>query len=207
MLASTFLTKLHKEVPHFMSSVVAILEQELGIQVSSMQADHVCWRTETQEEYSDLVAALLHDIDKTFSLLIESDIGGRPIATFQIAKERSIQCESSGHAISVIEIPSPKHNSPYESGLEHVEFVIPGSNDKNSLSPWNDARHQAAFDDLIKRHPRVGWNEKARHKEINPDISVKLHLEKTIKYCSVKFHSMPLADVIAAEKQLRESGR
>ncbi len=207
MLASKFLTTLEQDVPKFVSAVVSALEQDFGIiEVSSLQADHVCWRTETLEEYTELVAALLHDEENNFSLLIKSEIGGRPIATFQLAKQ-PIRCNSTGHEISVLEIPSPKAKSPYRSGLEHVEFVIPTSSEGTTeRSPWNDATHQAAFDEFMRRRPKLVdcWNQEARHKNINPDISIKLNLQQqdfSNNNCSVKFHLMPLADVIAAEKQ------
>ena len=53
--------------------------------------------------------------------LTESMIGGRPISAFKPLKSipvdeiRTVEC---------IEVPCPKEGSYYESGLEHVEFVI-----------------------------------------------------------------------------------
>ena len=46
------------------------------IDVSSYPCDHVCYRTETQEEYDDLVAALNATTDE-FELLVEGGENGR----------------------------------------------------------------------------------------------------------------------------------
>ncbi len=189
--AVKFLSDLHTTVPNFLVDVATTLQTACNIDVSDLQADHVCWRTETDFEYNDLVKALLADPDH-FSLLIESEIGGRPIATFQIATP----ILSAKHQIGVVEIPSPKEGSPYKRGLEHVEFVIGCG---TITSPWNDDTHQCHLVEFQKKYPNVTWNTKAMNKQVNPDISVKL---KTSHYgiCSAKFHLMPLCDVIAAEK-------
>jgi predicted metalloenzyme YecM len=51
-------------------------------------------------------------------LLSEAMIGGRPISTFRF------KIESQGYTVSCVEIPAVKPNSPYQTGFEHVEFVI-----------------------------------------------------------------------------------
>ena len=196
MLAKQFRITLGQSVPKFVGNVVFTLKNDFGIDVSSRVADHVCWRTETLEEYAKLVDSMKASTD-CFTLLIESEIGGRPIATFELAEP--ITCSSSSsHAISVLEIPSPKPGSPYKSGLEHVEFVI-GDN-AQALSPLNDHLHQEAFDSFLREHADVHWSLKAKDKKINPDISLKMNLEE-FGACSVKFHLMPLADVIEFEKK------
>ena len=156
--------------------------------VSLWVADHVCWRTETNDEYQALIETLR--TDDHFQLLIESEVGGRLIATFQLATP----IRSSTHKVDVVEIPSPKAGRPYSRGLEHVEFVIP-SPTKDLTSPWNDEKHQQAFQHLQAKHPDVKWNTKATQKEINPDLSVQVE-----GVGSAKFHLVALKDVIEAEK-------
>ena len=51
--------------------------------VTNYQADHVCYRTETVYEYNRLVKVLLADTNN-IHLLVESEIGGRSIATFKL---------------------------------------------------------------------------------------------------------------------------
>ena len=53
-------------------------------------------------------------------LLIESMIGGRPIATFLLTKPMLFR----NLTIRCIEVPCPKPGRPYKSGWEHVEFAL-----------------------------------------------------------------------------------
>ena len=50
----------------------------------------------------------------------------------------------------------------------------------------------------MQTYPGLEWNEKAKDKEVNPDVSVKVELED-FGICSVKFHLISLADVIKFE--------
>jgi predicted metalloenzyme YecM len=155
VIAHEFVSKLRNQVPSFVSSIIMNLNSQYGMDVTNYQADHVCYRTATVYEYKRLVEALQADINN-IRLLVESEIGGRSIATFKLAMpiEISNPCittgdggdsSSSTRRIDVIEIPSPKDGSPYTSGLEHVEFVI-GNNrllHNNNYSPVNDNHHQS----------------------------------------------------------------
>ena len=195
-VAHDFLTVLKTSVPRFLDAIVAGLHTEWTIDVDGLVADHVCWRTATLQEYKDLVDALSADRDH-FKRLIESEIGGRAIATFQLVLP--ISSLTTQHQVNVIEIPSPKEGRPYAQGLEHVEFII---GDSTCTSPFNDQHHQQAFENFRQKYPGVIWNEKATKKKINPDLSVMLQLPD-FGACSAKFHLMPLADVIIAELKAR----
>jgi predicted metalloenzyme YecM len=178
------------------------------LDVSSYTADHVCWRTETEEEYTALVEALKNNADST-KLLVESEIGGRPIATFWLEQGVEVATTSNGtdpRVIHILEIPAPKCGSAYKKGLEHVEFVIGNDPSQTFLypSPHNNDDHQGAFEAFMKQYPTVPWDTKAKMKIINPDISLKLmiHLpEQGQQCCSVKFHLVPLDKVIEFEQQ------
>lgn len=189
-VAKTFIAKVRKNVPPFVSAIVSELSN-MGIDVSNLQADHVCWRTETLEEYSELVDAF-RSVPDDCTLLVESVVGGRNIATIRLVE--TIRATPS-HTIDVIEIPSPKSGRPHKSGLEHVEFVI-GSH----RFPINDNVHREVLDEFVQIHPDLDWNLKARDKEINPNVSLQVQL-MDIGTFSAKFHLMPLVDVIEAEKQ------
>lgn len=196
---------------------------EYNLDVSDFEADHICWRTSTAEEYTELVTHLKQcsDID----LLVESVIGGRLISTFQLKYSIPVQrfydvkTKTKTHNndkeysyfryIDTIEIPSPKMTSQYNSGLEHhVEFVIPAStmsalsnSDSSSLvTPLNDIHHQTTFEAFMMVHSNVPWNIKAMQKEVNPDISIQLRNQD----CSVKFHLIPLKQVIDFEKRCKK---
>ena len=203
-LARSYLAKLEQEVPNFLTQIVKSLKEQHRLDVSKHEADHVCWRTESMAEYQDLVDALKKD-PECWTLLTESEIGGRPIATFALA-QHPISSVETLHQVRVIEIPSPKEGSPYKSGLEHVEFVI---GDGICEDPWNDKKnpnniHQLTFEEFIARYPDLPWSRKAQNKAINPDISLKIDLPNYGR-CSVKFHLMPLQEVIAVERKASES--
>jgi len=189
-LIQRFTSDLLEQVPTFLEAVEArLLEKDLD--VCQYHTDHVCWRTEALEEYSGLVSVLRTSEDWT--LLVESEIGGRSIATFQMKDGISF----GDRMINVIEIPAPKDGSPYKSGLEHVEFVV-SSADNKQLSPRNDNTHQKILNEFMAMHPCFEWSTKAKDKEMNPDVSTKLELP-IFGTCTVKFHLMPLAEVIKYE--------
>ena len=191
-LVAKFTKELEEQVPSFVTSVSKELQARFGLNVSTLMADHVCYRTDSMEQYTALVEALRSASD-TYTQLIESEIGGRPIATFKLA--RPLVSEDGSHLVNVIEIPSPKEGSPYPAGLEHVEFVI---GDGSHSSPINSDVHQSAFVEWMEKHPTVHWNTKAKDKECNPDISTKIELAD-FGSVSVKFHLMSLENVISFE--------
>jgi len=192
--AANFLSHLNEHVPSFVTSTVAELQSQCAMDVSKLQADHVCYRTDSIEQYTSLVEALVSSAD-VFTLLVESEIGGRPIATFKLAAQIEIKSADGDHSIDVIEIPSPKEGSPYKAGLEHVEFVI---GDGTHKSPMNDEAHKTVLNAWTERYSSVSWNVKALDKQCNPDVSTKLELCDYGKV-SIKFHLIPLEDVIAFE--------
>ena len=239
-----FVSQLREQVPRFIHVVEETLWHQYHMDVSGYEADHVCWRTETWDEYETLVTALKEQqapyLDNASTstdsknnrceLLIESNIGGRPIATFSLYEGISVVPLREGtdggtknnRSIRVIEIPAPKEGSFYQRGLEHVEFVVPMANTATTttttssetaeseqpyylLTPLNDHRHQSTLEAFMNRYPSLPWNTKALSKKINCDISLKLDLKDHGGdfggMCSVKFHLMPLAKVISYEKE------
>jgi predicted metalloenzyme YecM len=84
---------------------------------------------------------------------------------------------NKGREISIIELPSVKQGSHYADGLEHAEFVI-----------------DVDFAEFEARYASITFDDRARNKSSNPDISIKLP-----SGFSVKFHRQPL-DVVVAEE-------
>ena len=210
VIAHQFVSDLHKQVPLFVSSIITNLNNQHGMDVTNYQADHVCYRTETVYEYNRLVKALKADTNN-IHLLVESEIGGRSIATFKLTVPIEIinPCITAGdigstRLIDVIEIPSPKVGSPYISGLEHVEFVIGNRLLSDNYSPINDNHHQSTLQAWMDTFPSVSWNIKALNKYCNPDVSTTLDLpDYGDKVVSVKFHLLPLEDVIKFEETMQ----
>ena len=190
----SLLSYLHEEVPRFITSISnQLLEHHTD--VASLSADHVCYRTQSLEQYAELTKSLNRAPEKC-KLLIESEIGGRPISTYKLARPIAFGCGGIERKIDVIEVPSPKRGSPYKDGLEHVEFVI--GDGRNNMSPLNDENHREALQNFINANQSISWSTKAMKKDCNPDVSAKLEIER-YGTVSVKFHLMPLEDVINFE--------
>ena len=90
--------------------------QEDQVDVSAYELDHLCYRVESIERYTELKEACI----AMGSLLTETLINSRPISTFKLHQPILYQ----DRAIELLELPSPKPGSPYAEGFEHVEFVI-----------------------------------------------------------------------------------
>jgi predicted metalloenzyme YecM len=139
-VADNFLDALKRHVPKFLASVVSRLYDDhlIDWEKENLVPDHVCWRTETVEEYSNLVEALLllkknndnNNSNNDVELLIESSIGGRPIATFRLRE--GIQC------------PYYRRDRP------SIEKNIDDSMDAYPNDNYTDARH-----DDDDNHPDV----------------------------------------------------
>lgn len=128
-----------------------------GIITAPLVLDHVCYRVESVERYTEW----MHHLSKNGSLLGEHLIGRRPIATFKLKAPFIFQ----GRAVEVIELPSPKEGRPYVEGWEHAEFVV-----------GEDPRVFA------KRYPSLNWDVSGADKPVNADVrlsyegfSVKFH--------------------------------
>lgn len=128
-------------------------------EVSRWQIDHLCFRTESEEDY--VVTKTL--ITEFADLLIESPINGRLIATYKLRKE--ILC--GDHFVDVIEVPAPKAGRPYARGLEHMEVVV-----------------DEPLENLRGRYAHLEWDDRNIAHPSNADISlcfggasVKFHTE------------------------------
>ncbi|EJK68688.1 hypothetical protein THAOC_10110 [Thalassiosira oceanica] len=162
---------------------------------SLSSADHVCYRTKSLGHYTELTKSLNKAPEKC-KLLIECEIGGRLISTYKLMSPITFGCGDIERKIDVIEVPSPKRGSPYKDGLEHVEFVI--GDGCNNISPLNDEKHREVLQNFMNANRSVSWSTKAMKKDCNPDVSAKLEIER-YGTVSVKFHLVPLEDVINFE--------
>jgi 7,8-dihydro-6-hydroxymethylpterin-pyrophosphokinase/predicted metalloenzyme YecM len=139
--------------------------------------DHVCYRVEKLEDYEkfrdDLLAA-------GHQLLTESPVGGRPIATFRLLTP----IRYGGQAIWLLELPAPKPESPYPAGYEHAEMLTGQS--LGTFTKWLLQQTPYSIDDL---------DHSGMNKKINADLRIRLG-----EGLSVKFHEMPLDEVIRMEQ-------
>lgn len=141
-----------------------------GLPWEDLRPDHLCYRVETKARY----VAMKAELGNAGVLLGEHIISGRPIATFRLNRP----VRSGTFAVEVVELPAPKHGSPYAEGFEHVEFVVP-----------------VELEVFMQRHPGLAWDTSGLHKAHHPELRLRLGP------ASVKFHRTALADRIAAEQQ------
>lgn len=134
--------------------------------------DHLCYRVETPERYE----WMKNELGLWGALLAESQVNGRPIATFKL--DRSIHFREMGHdwSIDVIELPAPKESKNYAEGFEHAEFVC----DVN-------------FPEILHENPSASFDVSGLGKAFNSELSLSL------KDCHVKFHHLSLESVIRIE--------
>lgn len=91
--------------------------QAAGIHMTGMPLSHLLYRTATLSEYEKL----REEIKKYCSEFVETQFNGRAISIL-ILKE-PLQLEG-GYTVSVIELPAPRLDQPYPSGLESVGIVL-----------------------------------------------------------------------------------
>ena len=178
---------LETDVPLFVNRTVLDLKENFGIDVNSykgekLHIDHVCWRTSSISEYLHMRDSLE---EHGATLLVESMIGGRPISTFKLAEP--VVVEPYGHRIYCVELPCPKQQKHYDSGLEHCEFVLPKESDTQTFENTKPLEEFRAHYSSIK----FTYNAKA----INGDLQLQLSDGRT----SCKFHCNSLEDVIDYE--------
>lgn len=123
--------------------------QDLNINISKFECDHICYRVETYSKYLELKEKL-HQVG---TLVGEESINSRPISVFKLNRP----LEFKGVKIPCIELPAPKKYSPYKERWEHVEFVLTTS-----------------FETFMKQYPKLVFEKNNMNKSINPDISIKL---------------------------------
>ena len=143
--------------------------QAQGYVLPPFSIDHVCYRVDSQDRYLALKAYL----EKEHTLLIESEIAGRPIATFQL-KEAWLWKDQK---IEVLELPAPKPDTLYAEGFEHFEVVVADS-----------------LEQFLQRYSNLNIGQPRRQDPLNPT------LKWTLPRGVIKFHEQALADVIELEK-------
>jgi uncharacterized protein len=112
--------------------------------------DHVGYRTETFEEYENVVKTLAALGEDMGAIVVE----GRPISV--VALDTPLR--AGGWTIPFIEILAPKKGSPYPSGLEHAEFVT-----------------VRLLKDFEKQHAELDFIRDAMGRRINPELKYRQH--------------------------------
>jgi uncharacterized protein len=146
---------------------------ENEVELNDWLIDHLCYRTSSIENYKQMKEKL-----KVYGdCLIESEVQGRPIATYKLFKPINYK----GYIIELIEIPAPKAGKNTKEGFEHIEVVV-----------------DVSFEELIKKYDHLSLEKKGLAKKINPDLEIEFDS------CAIKFHHQSLEDVIAFEQNLKK---
>lgn len=154
------------ELQNFLDSSLSVLEPYL---FNHWEIDHACYRTDSLKHYKKSKSDFL----SCSTFLIESPIGGRPIATFELNSMKYV----GNRALNIIEVPAPKPERTYGRGYEHIEVVI-----------------DLPFEQLQEKFADLTWNLKGINKELNPE------LQTSFSSFNVKFHYHSLAHIINIEK-------
>lgn len=142
----------------------------LGFNENDLQhPDHICFRVATLNEYETYKIKLLD----WGALITETPVNGRLIATYRL--KTPIQFKN--YCLSIIELPSPKLGSPYQTGFEHIEFVI-----KKTFQTFKANYSSLSF-------------EQTNDKTLNSELCFKISIGQ------VKFHYIPLERVIEIEEK------
>ncbi|WP_235046190.1 VOC family protein [Bdellovibrio bacteriovorus] len=131
--------------------------------------DHLCYRVSSLENYNVFKTQFASFAE----LLIESDVNGRPIATYKFAEPIRFRDWS----IQVVELPAPKPGKVTVEGFEHFEVVA-----------------DSGFDEIKARYPKAVFSESGLKKDFNPELEISLD------ELAIKFHPLSLESVIRLEK-------
>lgn len=131
--------------------------------------DHLCYRVGSMERYNELKTYF-----SAFStLLTESDVNGRPIATYKLHK--AILFED--WIINVVELPAPKPSKTVPEGFEHVEVVC-----------------DISFAEIEHKYQHLTFDRGGLQKSFNQEFEICLGSR------NIKFHHTSLESVVRLEK-------
>jgi predicted metalloenzyme YecM len=155
----------------FLKQIITETQDEGFDLTDFVQMDHMCYRVSSIESYR----AKKQELAAVGRLLGETQVNGRPIATFRL--HEPIRYEQ--WRIDAIELPAPKAGSVMQEGLEHVEFVL-----------FDDK------EDFLKKYHNKKFEMRSADRGVNPEIGFKLPTY------TVKFHLLSLPAVIYIENKL-----
>lgn len=147
-MQNTFKTQQFRSEGENFLNLLMTEAESLGLPISSYQADHLCFRVETLEQYAFYKEAFSHEGE----LLTEALVNGRPIATYHLKEPFKVR----NQVVNFIELPAPKPGTNYTFGFEHAEFVI-----------------QESFTAFAEQYPSLNFT-RSGHKNLNPELCLKL---------------------------------
>jgi len=110
------LKKLIGDYEGFFSNLLRNLKT-VGIDISGMPMSHLLYRTSTLIEYEDLRDQLI----KYCGEFVETQFNGRPVSILILNTPLMLE---DGFTVSMIELPAPRPEHMYPSGLESIGVVV-----------------------------------------------------------------------------------
>lgn len=153
----------------FLDKIFTHIEQN-KIDIKDWPIDHICYRTSSLENYQESKKYF----EQLGELLIESDVNGRPIASYKLYEP----IKYKHYSIPVVEVPAPKKGKDTLEGFEHIELVM-----------------DANFNEIIDKYPHCKFDIKGLSKELNPELEIEF------EDCAIKLHHQSLEEVIEIEKR------
>lgn len=139
----------HSQAQIFLTNLFKDLENNGLTLRPNWDIDHICFRSDSQEDYESLKQSFSH----FGSLLIESVVGGRLISTFKLNTPLLID----DWKIHLVELPAPKVGKIVDRGFEHIEVVF-----------------DLPFEEFEKSHPHLNFDKKGLTKNFNRELEVCL---------------------------------
>lgn len=159
----------YKKAEEFLANVWAEIQGSNFELKPHWDIDHICYRVDSVESYEEMKAFL----GAFSSLLVESPVGGRLIATYELNEPLKF----NDYLIYLVELPQPKAGRNEREGFEHIEIVV-----------------DEKLSDIVNTSPSLAWGTKGLAKDYNPEL--KLSLEST----NIKLHNQSLKSVVNLEK-------
>lgn len=176
------LADISADLPRFSGALLALAER-LGLDISSLNADHIslrCHQNATAERWRA-------GLEQCGELLSENIINGRPICLFKLAHPICV----AHWQFQVVELPWPGEKRYPHEGWEHIEIVLPG--DPLTLN----ARALALLADEGLSQPgiyvKTSAPKGAQERLPNPTLAV------TDGQVTIKFHPWSIEEIVASE--------
>jgi predicted metalloenzyme YecM len=164
---------------------------QLGIldKCKELSICHACLRIKNPDNTTELK----EDVSQVGKIISSAIVNGREILIIQL----DVPLTVGNWSVSGIELPYPKQNHLYEDGLEHVEFVLSGT--ENTM---DDVREKVL--EIIKNTSLEELKQKYSYSEDEPQAEGDQKPNPTISLkvdgVGIKFHALSIQDVVGFEK-------
>lgn len=179
--------QLQEQILPFGTRLTAVLQDlQLLDACSQMMLDHICVRLPTISQVEDLEQEL-NTVGQHLSTAL---VNGRPIMIYDLHTPLQV---GEYWSTTGVELPFPKVGKSYPDGWEHVEFVLPHTENnfdalRNRFNSWFPHLIQPGFVNKYTRHDSEP--QAAGDQQPNPTIALQS------AGIGIKFHALPIQAVV-----------